>query len=156
MTDPGTRKERPKSIEEALRVLDEALANPAADLKQIVTEEYQNFQSAIDKSTSQVTQVVGGLASSLKSTFESSVENFSANLGDMTGDTAEKFQAMAEHGVAVGRDVARRAEAEVRANPWPYIGGIAVGTFALGVLLGSKFNAAEAKPEAESDTSNLN
>jgi ElaB/YqjD/DUF883 family membrane-anchored ribosome-binding protein len=156
MTDPGMRKDRPKSIEEALRVLDEALAHPAADLKNIVTEEYQNLQSAIGKSSSQVSQVVGGLADTLKSTFESSIQNLTSNLGDVTGDSTEKLQAMAEQGVAMGRDVARRADEEVRGNPWPYIGGIAVGTFALGILLGSKFNSAEPKPKAKPDTSNLN
>lgn len=161
MTDPGMRKDRPKSIEEALRVLDEALANPAADLKNIVTDEYQNLQDAIGKSSSQVTQAVGGFAGTLKSTFETSIQNLTANLGDVTGDSGEKFQAMAEQGVAMGRDVARRADEEVRANPWPYIGGIAVGTFALGILLGSKFNAADSNtkpgtPKEKPDTSNLN
>lgn len=144
MTDPGTRKDRPKSIEEALRVLDEALLNPAADLKNIVTDEYQNLQAAIGKSTAQVSETVSGLAGTLKSTLESSLQNFGsnmgANLGDLTGDSAEKFSKMAEQGVALGRDVARKADAEVRANPWPYIGGIAVGTFALGILLGSRSN----------------
>lgn len=72
--------ERPNSIEGALDLLEDALAGPAADIKELVGEDLQGL----------FTQA---------------------------------------------RDVYRKVDDNLRSNPWPAIGGVAVGTFALGFVL---------------------
>jgi ElaB/YqjD/DUF883 family membrane-anchored ribosome-binding protein len=101
--NPSNQSNRPSSLNEALRILDEALSSPSANIKDIVTDQYQHLKSALGSSGTQA---------------------------------YEQFSSMAEQGIARGRELYSDVDQRVRSNPWPVIGGIAVGTLALGFFLG--------------------
>ena len=123
----GAKKDRPRSIDDALRILDEALSKPGMNLKEMVTEEYQNLHATISKTASEV-----------GSQLTEQVAGFSEAFTGATGDASQKISEMTEQGLEAGKDAARKVDAKVRENPWVYIGGVALGTFALGLYLGSK------------------
>ncbi len=127
-------KERPHSIDEALRVLDEALASPGADIKNMVTDEYQNLHTAISQKATGASDFVQSIRGNLTEQFNT----ITANLSDLSGDTTQRLSEITDQGIAMGREIYRDVDTQVRANPWPFIGGIAVGTFALGFLLGGR------------------
>lgn len=151
------KKQRPKSIDEALRVLDEALAGPATEIREIVTDELSSLNATIQSTigtirsaTSQtnlgetagkVGDVVSEMTQTLKSSVETGFESLRTEFTKVAADSAETITKLAEdtaaQGVEFAQDIYKKADAEVRANPWPYIGGIAVGTFALGALWGA-------------------
>lgn len=120
-----TKRDRPDSIEEALRVLDEALARPSADLKEMIGEDFQHLKSAIGTQTSSASHSVSDMSHHLR---DLGTQAFS-QLGTFSSDSVATFM---NHGKAAVSDVERN----IRANPWPYIGGVAVGTLALGFLMG--------------------
>lgn len=152
-----TKSRRPKSIDEALKVLDEALAGPASELRGFVSDEIENLnstvqstlgslRSAVEQTDLQGTKervgdAVQDITDTIKSAAEKSFRSVRSEVGKVAADSAESVAQFAEdfaaQGVEYAREAYRKADAEVRSNPWPYIGGIAVGTFALGALLGS-------------------
>lgn len=106
---------RPDSIKEALRVLDEALATgKGADLKDLVTSEYQNLKSAIGEVSPRVSE---------------SVRKYGNKVYQRASDIASES-------VERGREIYGNVDSSVRSNPWPVIGGVALGTFALGFIFG--------------------
>lgn len=105
---------RPSSINEALRILDEALASNSANLKDLVTDQYQHLKSAIGDSSSNVGQT----------------------MRDAGTQMYRQFSDLTDQGLERGREIYSDLDVRVRANPWPVIGGIAVGTLALGFLIG--------------------
>lgn len=106
---------RPDSIKEALRVLDDALAKgKGTDLKDLLTSEYQNLKSAIGEVSPRVSESVRKYGNKVYQ-----------RASDIASDSMER-----------GREIYGNVDSTVRSNPWPVIGGVALGTFVLGFVFG--------------------
>lgn len=110
--------EKPSKINDALRILDEALSTQGADLKAMVTDDFANLKSAL-----------GTISPRMAESFR----DVGTKAYDQVSGMASEF---ASSGMERGRQIYGEVDASVRSNPWPVIGGVAVGTFALGFLLG--------------------
>lgn len=126
--------ERPSKLNDALRVLDEALSGQGADLKQMVTDEYQNLRSAI-----------GGFSPQMSDTLRQAGTQAYSRMSEFASG-------LSTTGLERGRQIYTEVDATVRANPWPILGGVAVGTFALGFLLG-RTGSSSSSSAAPSSTS---
>jgi ElaB/YqjD/DUF883 family membrane-anchored ribosome-binding protein len=124
---------RPGSIEEALRVLDEALARPAADLKEMIGQDFGNLRSAFGETFARSVESATTSFSNLKDSARSTGKDTAGRIGEFSSEAISNL-------MENGREAAQALDKNIRANPWPMIGGIAAGTFALGFLLakGSK------------------
>lgn len=105
---------RPDSINEALRILDEALGGAGANLKDLVTNDFKNLKSALSDNGSRISE----------------------NFRGMSGETFDRVSEIASMGMERGRRIYSEVDVQMRSNPWPILGGVAVGTFALGFLMG--------------------
>lgn len=119
-------EKKPSSIDDALKVLDEALSGgngPA--LQDLVSSEYRHLKSAI-----------GDFASAKAAPAQEFLSQFAAPLGAYGTESYEKIAEAATVGMEEARRIGGEVDRSVRANPWPYLGGIAVGTLALGLIIG--------------------
>jgi ElaB/YqjD/DUF883 family membrane-anchored ribosome-binding protein len=111
----STSGNRPSSINDALRILDEALAGSSTKLKELVTDQYQNLKSAVSGSD--------GMRESIRGAGQQAYQQMS-DIANQGADRSREFY----------YDV----DSRVKANPWPVIGGVALGTLALGFVIGKK------------------
>lgn len=109
-----TEGHRPTSLQDALRLLDDAILRDGANLQELVTAEFENLRGAITELSPQVSE---------------SVRQF----GTQAYDVARSY---ASQGMDRGRIAAKSVDTKVHENPWPLIGGVAVGALALGFFLG--------------------
>ncbi len=129
---------KPSSIDDALKVLDEALAgvNPPA-LNDLVSGEYQNLKGALGRAASAKTAPAQDFISNAVRGLSDSFGGIAGGpIGEYSAESYEKIAEVAAIGLGQARRVGTEVDRSVRANPWPYLGGIAVGTLALGVILG--------------------
>ncbi len=106
--------QKPQTIKDALGYLDRAISKDGANLSDLLTSEYSNLKNAIDEMAPKVKETV-------------------RQYGEQA---AQAVQSYAEEGMERGREIANKVDAGVRANPWPVIGGVALGSIAVGYLLG--------------------
>ncbi len=136
-------KNHPNSIKDALRALDDALQGQTENLKEFVTEDYRNIQSAIGNMSSRSTLAgasgMAGVSDRLKDFSSQAISQISGQFSGMSSNLMN--QETINEALARGREVYSEVDTRVRSNPWPVIGGIAVGTFALGFLLGRGGNS---------------
>lgn len=104
----------PSSINDALRMLDQALSRDGANLKELVSTEYGSLRKAIEE-----------MAPKMGEAFR--------QYGNQAADVIQDY---AGQGLERGKQVAGQLDTSVRANPWPVIGGVALGSLAIGFLLG--------------------
>ena len=114
---------RPGSIDEALKVLDKALGEHGKELKDLVTDDYKNIKTAIGDMAEEAGISLSGVTDTVK------------NFG---GQAYERISDLTSGGLERSKKMASDVDAQVRSNPWPVIGGVAAGTFAIGFLLGRK------------------
>lgn len=117
----SSEQQRPEKISDALKVLDEVLAGRNADLKAMVTDDFRNLKAAISDMAPRVGDTIRGTGNQAGQAFER---------------VSNRFSEFASDGVEKSRQIYGDVEARVKSNPWPVIGGVAVGTFALGFILG--------------------
>ncbi len=115
---------KPRSIDEAIETLDNAYAN----------------QQAPDLAASSAAGL-DQIKSTLLNNFETVSQTIASN-GAIAFDGLSQFTTA---GVAQAQVVAKDIDQRVRANPWPFIGGAAVGMLALGYFLGKNQNPKEAQ-----------
>jgi ElaB/YqjD/DUF883 family membrane-anchored ribosome-binding protein len=128
--------QRPDSIQDALQVLENALANdPAPALKELISDDYTHLKSFISKTGSQGAVAAGESLNDLNQ----QIRGISMQAFEAVSDIAASA---VEGGLVEGKELARRIDSGVRANPWPVIGGIVIGTLALGFLIGRNSNEA--------------
>lgn len=105
-----------KSIDQALKVLDNAAKESTKEIRSMVDQDY-----------SQLKQIFGEDKANVKSAF-----------GEMKTATAESLYNAKEQVVATTQQTAQRVDESVHENPWVYIGGAALVTAIAGFLLGRK------------------
>jgi ElaB/YqjD/DUF883 family membrane-anchored ribosome-binding protein len=104
----------PNSINDALKMIDQALSRDGANLKELVSSEYTSFRRAIDDMAPRAAEV----------------------FRDYSSQAVGVLQDYASERVEQGRKIVGRVDKSVHENPWPVISGVALGSLAVGFLLG--------------------
>ena len=100
-----------KKFEEALHLLNEAAKDKKEEIQSLLQNKYSNIKDAIEEVTS-------------------TGKNRLNRIKRLAGDSIEEGQERIEE---VLEDVDKR----VRKDPWPYLGGVALGALLLGFIMGS-------------------
>ncbi len=99
-------------INDAFAVLNEAAKEKKEELAKLVEEKYSNMR---------------GILSQTASRGQNAMNSSKANLRDAVAQGQTRL-----------RESAARADVAVHENPWPYLGGIAIGFGVAGFLLGCR------------------
>ncbi|MDD5482378.1 MAG: hypothetical protein PHP98_01810 [Kiritimatiellae bacterium] len=103
-----------EKLSEALKLLEEAAQSKKSELQNIIKGKYSNLREALSDKEE---DVVKALAAAKKRALEA-----------------------ASHATEIGseraREIASDIDKQVRENPWPYIGGVALGALLIGFILG--------------------
>ena len=100
-----------KKFEEALNLLNEAAKEKKDEIQNLLGDKYTDIRRVIEQTAAKQKQ-------NLKK----------------AGRLAEEW---IEEGGEKFREVASEVDDRVHENPWPYIGGVAIGSLLLGFILGS-------------------
>lgn len=114
MENENTGANRPSTISEALRLIDDVINRDGANLRELITSEYANLRRAINDFAPQMNDRVR----------------------DYSTQAADQASVYAQKGVEQSRILASKVDAQVRSNPWPIIGGVALVSLGVGYLLG--------------------
>ncbi len=101
-----------KKFEEALHLLNEAAKDKKDEIQNLLNDKYSDIKDAL-----------GNVVDQNRDRFN--------RLRKATGEVFEEGQERIE-------EVLEDVDKKVRKNPWPYIGGVAVGALLLGYILGSR------------------
>lgn len=100
-----------KKFEEALHILNEAAKEKKEEIQDLLGDKYTHIKDAIQEATEDKLKELNRF----KKTAQKAIE-----------EGGEKFA-----------EVAQDLDEKVHENPWPYIGGAALGALLLGYILGS-------------------
>lgn len=100
-----------KKFEEALQLLNEAAREKKDEIQKLLGDKYGHIRSVIEDAASEG---------------KDRLDRFR----DQAGERWEEGQ---EQAIRAAKEI----DKNVRQNPWPYIGGVAVGALVLGFLMGS-------------------
>ena len=100
-----------KKFEEALQLLNEAAKDKKDEIQNLLGDKYTDIRKIIEQAAAKQKQ----------------------NLKRAQRVAGEWI----EEGEETLRDVASEVDERVHENPWPYIGGVAIGALLLGFILGS-------------------
>ena len=103
-----------EKISEALKLLEEAAKDKKTELQNILKGKYNYLKEALGEKEHDVVQT---LAAAKKRAMEAAM--YAKEVG---GDKA--------------KEIASEVDQQVRENPWPYIGGVAIGALLIGYILG--------------------
>lgn len=104
-----------KKFEEALELLNEAARDKKQEIQQLFGDKYSTIKSALQDAASQQGERLNRLRQQATDAYETGSERV--------------------------REVAAEVDEKVKENPWPYIGGVAVGALLLGFILGASRNS---------------
>lgn len=103
-----------EKLSEALKLLEEAAKEKKDELQNMLKGRYSHLKEALgDKEE----DVVKALAAARKHALEAATH-------------------ATEIGTEKAREIAADVDKQVRENPWPYIGGVAIGALLIGYILG--------------------
>jgi ElaB/YqjD/DUF883 family membrane-anchored ribosome-binding protein len=108
-----------QGIKDALRTLDDAISKQGVNLRDMVSDDYSGLKGAIG-------DMAPGVAEAIR---QGGTQAYQA------------VQDFAQTGLERSRDMAGAVDKQVRSNPWPVIGGVAVGSLVLGIVLGRSLSA---------------
>ena len=103
-----------------------------------ITEALKLLESAAKEKKDELRNLVVDKYAHLKDTFidaEGSVKNHLGSARKKATGAAGQARDISEEKV---REIARTVDEDVHKNPWPYLGGVAVGALLLGFILGKK------------------
>ena len=101
------------SLNEALRLLDEAAQQSGSDVKQLIEEDYQHLKNTIEEISPKLKTAVGNMSSTAKRSVQNATE------------ASSQF----------AKEQARQVDAHAHENPWAYVGGAALAGGLLGYFL---------------------
>ncbi len=103
-----------KKFEEALQLLNEAAREKKQEIQQLFGDKYTHIRQAVQDAAAQ------------------------------SGERLNRVREAASDAMEIGgerlKQVASDVDEKVKENPWPYIGGVAVGALLLGFILGASRN----------------
>jgi ElaB/YqjD/DUF883 family membrane-anchored ribosome-binding protein len=102
-----------------------------------INEALKILEEAAKENKEQLTQATAGKYDSLKSAIidEKGIKERLAIAAQKAADYASR---MKDASAEKAKEIAGAVDKSVRENPWPYIGGVAVGALLLGFILGRK------------------
>ncbi len=105
----------PEKIAEALKLLEEVAKNQKDELKKATCGKFDSLKDALVD--------------------ECNIREKLALAGQKAAEIARQLKETSEE---KAKEIAGAVDQNVRKNPWPYIGGVAVGALLLGFILGRK------------------
>ena len=135
-----TSQKRPSSIDDALKMLDEALLkqqlpNLSPRLNEELNSAVAGTMDAVTGTVNSVTETVGVLKTKLTDTLTEAMGE--VGLSEMK-DLQEGLQQAKDLGLEFSKELGQELNKKIQENPWPIIGGIAIGAAAFGFLLGQR------------------
>ena len=103
-----------EKIAEALRLLEDAAKGKKEELRTLVSNKYRNLKDALG-------EVEIGMAEAVAAARKR---------------TMEAAQQAKDIGLVKAKEIAAEMDEQVRDNPWPYMGGVAVAALLIGYILG--------------------
>ncbi len=103
-----------KKFEEALTLLNEAAKEKKQEIQQLFGDKYSTIRQAVQEAA----------------------EKQGERLNRIRQSASEAFEVGSER----AKEIASEVDEKVKENPWPYIGGVAVGALLLGYILGASRN----------------
>ncbi len=103
-----------EKIAEALRLLEDAAKGKKDELRTLVSNKYQHLKSALGEAELGMAEA---MAAAKKKTVEAALH-------------------AKEIGAEKAKEIAADVDKQVHANPWPYIGGVAIASLLIGYILG--------------------
>ena len=103
-----------EKIAEALRLLEDAAKGKKEELRTLVSNKYHNLKDALGEAELGITEA---MAAAKKRAMEAALQAKDLSL-------------------VKAKEIAADVDAQVRENPWPYVGGVAVAALLIGYILG--------------------
>ena len=103
-----------EKIAEALRLLEDAAKGKKEELRTLVSNKYHNLKDALGEAE---LDMAAAVAAARKRTMEAA-------------------QQAKDLGLVKAKEIAADVDEQVRDNPWPYMGGVAVAALLIGYILG--------------------
>ena len=113
---PGTNRERLKSLNHALEVLNDAAEDSSVEIRKMVNTDYRKLKKVLAEVKPEVEEVLS---------------EFKAIATDSLAQTKETLVATTKH-------IAKNVDESVHLSPWVYLGGAAATSIVIGFLLGRK------------------
>lgn len=113
-------RNRPQTLDEALQVINKAMASEGAQLKELLTSDYENLRMAVED-----------LAPRVKEQVRIATAPYIETARDVAGPQID-------FAVQSGKTIATEFDRQVKKNPYLVLGGVALGAIALGYLFGKK------------------
>ena len=104
-----------KKFEEALQLINEAAREKKSEIQQLFGDKYSHIRQAVQDAAA------------------------------VSGERLNRVRQQANEALEVGGERAKQmasdVDEKVKENPWPYIGGVAIGGLLLGFILGASRNS---------------
>ena len=103
-----------EKLSEALKLLEDAAKEKKNDLQNMIKGKYSHLKEALIDKEEDITQT---LLTAKKQAMKAAAH-------------------ASEIGTEKAKEIATEVDQQVRENPWPYIGGVALGSLLIGYILG--------------------
>jgi ElaB/YqjD/DUF883 family membrane-anchored ribosome-binding protein len=141
---------KPSTLDEALETLDQALFERGEpDYRATATSGFNEIKSVLRGNAEEGAKVASAVFENLKRQLTDNFGVVAESLGASSGIAADQLNVYLNAGMEKVQEVAKTADKEIRSNPWPYIGGAAIGMFALGYILAQNERRQNKPAEAE-------
>lgn len=103
-----------------------------------IAEALKLLEAAAMEKKSELQNLLKGKYSHLKEAFSDKEEDLAKALAAARKHALESARHATEVGTERAKEIAAEVDEKVRENPWPYIGGVALGALLVGYILGRK------------------
>ncbi len=114
------KKKDHNRIDEALAILEEAAREKRDELRERINERYNNVKEVLLEGNSQ------------------RIDSMKHRMHDALRDGEQRLEDLLRQGGSSARRTLRDLDKEVRDNPWPFVGAVALSAVIFGVLFGHR------------------